>query len=99
MKPIDLTTYLVGAFATYYMALSITREDGPGGIFLAIRNRATDDNWLGRGLRCVVCMSCWTGLVVVVGITLLGYGDVWAWPITWMGLAGASVVIDRYWRR
>lgn len=94
-----LTDYIIAAFATYYMALAIAREDGPGGVFLTIRNRYTDDNWLGRGLRCVVCLSCWTALVVVMGLTLLGYGDVWAWPITWMGLSGASVVIDRYWRR
>lgn len=91
--------YLFAAFATYYLALSITREDGPFAIFLALRNSYTADDWLGRGLRCIVCMSCWSGLLVTVGITLLGHADPWDWPIVWLGLAGASVVIDRYWRR
>jgi hypothetical protein len=92
--------YVLAALATYYLALSITREDGPGGIFLALRNRYTDDtSWVARGLRCIVCVSCWTALLVTVLVTILGHADPWDWPIVWLGLAGASVVIDRYWRR
>lgn len=96
---LKLTDYIIASFATYYLALSIAREDGPGGLFLALRNRLTEDNWIGRGVRCLVCMSCWTGLLVTVCVTLLGYADVWAWPIVWFGLAGASVVIEKYWKR
>lgn len=93
-------TAVVAAFATYYLALSITREDGPGGVFLALRNRYTDDaSWVARGLRCIVCMSCWTALLVTIGLCLLGHVDPWDWPLVWLGLAGASTVIDRYWRR
>jgi hypothetical protein len=95
----NITTYIIASFATYYLALSIAREDGPFGVFLALRNRATDDNWIGRGLRCIVCLSCWTGLLWAVLLGLLGYYDLYVWPVVWMGLAGASVVIDRYWRR
>ena len=94
-----LTTFLIAALATYYLALSVAREDGPFGVFLWLRNQFTDEGWLSRGLRCVVCMSCWTALMVVVGLVLLGYTDLYAWPIVWMGLAGASTVIDRYWKR
>ncbi len=88
---------VLAAFATYYLALSITREDGPFGVFLTMRNAYTHDDWFGRGLRCIVCMSCWTGLLIA------GY-MVWAGLtteilVTWLGLAGASVVIDRYWKR
>lgn len=96
---ITLTNYILAAFATYYLALSITREDGPFGVFLRLRNHFAQDDWKGRGVRCIVCMSCWTGLVVVVGLVLLGDADVWAFPIVWFGLAGGSVVIDRYWKR
>jgi hypothetical protein len=91
--------FVVGALASYYLALSVAREDGPFAVFLWLRNQHTDDDWIGRGLRCIVCMSCWSGLAVTIGLCLFGYADVWAWPIVWLGLAGASVVIDRYWRR
>lgn len=90
---------VLASLATYYLALSITREDGPFAVFLALRNAYTTDDWIGRGLRCIVCMSCWTGLLITIGLCLLGHVDVWDWPIVWLGLAGASVVIDRYWRR
>lgn len=90
---------VLAAFATYYLALSITREDGPFGVFLLMRNSYTTDDWFGRGLRCIVCMSCWTGLAVAALLVVYGYCDLWTWPVVWLGLAGASVVIDRYWKR
>lgn len=90
---------VLAALATYYLALSVAREDGPFGLFLALRNAHTDDDWIGRGLRCLVCMSCWTALVVTIVISVLGHADPWDWPIVWLGLAGASVVIDKYWKR
>lgn len=96
---LKLTDYIIASFATYYLALSVAREDGPFAVFLWLRNQFTGEGWFSRGLRCIVCLSCWTGLLVAIFVTLLGYADVWAWPITWLGLAGASTVIDRYWRR
>jgi len=87
-------SFVVAAFAAYYLALSLAREDGPGGVFLALRNAYTKDDWIGRGLRCTVCMSCWTALLVA-GLHFFGYD----WPIWWLGLAGASVTIDKYWKR
>ena len=96
---LKLTDYIIAAFATYYLALSVAREDGPGGAFLWLRNQFTDEGWLSRGLRCIVCLSCWTGLLVTIGLVLLGDADAWSWPIVWFGLAGASTVIDRYWKR
>ena len=96
---LKLTDYIIASFATYYLALSIAREDGPFGVFLLLRNRMTEDNWLGRGVRCLVCISCWTGLLVTICVTLLGYADVRVSPIVWFGLAGTSTVIDRYWKR
>lgn len=96
---LNFPTFVIGSFATYYLALSITREDGPGGVFLALRNRFTADDWIARGVRCLVCMSCWTALLVTLIVTTLGHADPWDWPVTWLGLAGASVVIDKWWRR
>lgn len=91
--------FLVASLATYYLALSITREDGPFAVFLWLRNQFTGGNWVGRGLRCIVCMSCWTGLLFAILLGALGEIDVWALPVVWLGLAGASTILDRYWRR
>ncbi len=90
--------YVLAAFATYYLALSIAREDGPFAMFLALRNRFTEDTWFARGLRCIVCMSCWTALLFTLVLVALG-SAAWDAFVLWPALAGASTVLDRYWRR
>lgn len=96
---LSLTDYLIASFATYYLALSVSREEGPFAIFLKLRDHFQENDWIGRGVRCIVCMSCWSALLWTVMLCLLGHADPWDWPIVWLGLAGASVVIDRYWKR
>lgn len=92
----------LAAFATYYLSYSISNDeiDGPWNAFKALRNVWTDPkDWKARGIRCIVCVSCWVALLWALLLGLLGYYDVWIWPIVWLGLAGASVVIGRYWQR
>ena len=90
--------FVAASLATYYLALGITSQDGPFAVFLALRNRFVKDTWLARGLRCLVCMSCWTGLLATLYLLWLReVGD--EWPIVWLGVAGASVAIDKWWRR
>ena len=66
-------------------------------MFLTLRNAYTKDDWFGRGLRCldlyvVLDRASGSGVYGWAGLTTDGL-------ITWLGLAGASVVIDRYWKR
>lgn len=91
--------FVIGALATYYLALSVTKQDGPFEMFLKLRNLWTDNDWIGRGIRCHVCVSLYSALIVTIGAVLLGWADVWAWPLVWLGLAGASVMLDKYWSR
>lgn len=91
--------YVLAALATYYGALSITSQDGPFNVFQWLRNQFTQDDWIGRGVRCIVCMSCWVGLAVVAWLVGWGQAALIDLPIVWLGLAGASVVLDRYWKR
>ena len=91
--------YLFAAFATYYAALSISREDGPFAVFLWLRNRFTSDTWVARGIRCIICVSCYTGLLAALALWAAGHVVAADAPLVWLGLAGASVVIDRYWKR
>jgi len=99
---LSATDYIVGAFATYYLAYCISNEgiDGPWGVFSWLRGLWTDEHdWKARGVRCVVCVSCWSGLLVTIGLVLLGHVDPWNFPIVWLGLAGLSIVLARYWQR
>jgi len=94
-------TWLVAtlaAFATYYAARAISSEDGPFGVFDKLRMH-WDSGYLGKGVRCVVCVSAYTALPVTVALCVAGGWDIWLWPIWWLGLAGASVTIDKWWKR
>lgn len=87
---------ILGAFATYYVALSISQEDGPFNIFAMIRGWLTQ-GWIARGIRCLVCVSCYTGFLVAFVIV-----QPFEWRfflVAWLGMAGASVTIDRWWKR
>lgn len=90
--------FAVAAFATYYTARSIAEELGPWGIFDKLRTR-WNSGYLGAGIRCVVCVSAYTGLAWALFLALLGTYDFWLWPLVWFGLAGASVKISEFWRR
>lgn len=90
--------FTIAAFATYYSARAIAQEDGPFGIFDRLRLRF-DSGYLGKGIRCVVCVSGWTALVWAVLLGVVQGYDVLLWPLVWLGLAGASVKIHEYWKR
>ena len=93
------TLYVVlAALATYYTARSISQEDGPFGVFDRLRQR-WNEGYLGTGVRCIVCVSAYTGLFWALFLALLGVYDVWLWPLIWFGLAGASVKISDWWKR
>ncbi len=99
---ITLTNFIVAAFAVYFLSFSISNPeiDGPWNMFKKMRDVWTQPNdWKARGIRCVVCVSFWVALPATITIALLGYADVWAWPIVCLGLAGASVKISEYWKR
>lgn len=89
---------LLAALANYYSARAISSEDGPWGIFDKLRQR-WDTGYLGKGIRCIVCVSVYTAAAIAALLGVLGYYDVWIWPIVWLGLAGASVKIDAWWKR
>lgn len=90
--------FIIASFATYYTARTIAQEDGPFGVFDRLRQRF-NAGYLGAGLRCVVCVSAYTGAAWAVFLALLGLYDVWLWPLVAFGLAGASVKLSEFWKR
>lgn len=90
--------FAFAAFATYYTALAIAEQDGPFGVFDKLRARF-DTGYLGKGIRCIVCVSAYTGSAWALFLGLFGLYDVWLWPVVAFGLAGASVLINKVWKR
>lgn len=79
------------------MAHMLTQERGPFDIFQSFRNLFTSDDWLGQGVRCLYCVSFW--LAAGLAALLPAAGSVKEFFLLWWGMAGAVIVIDRYWRR
>lgn len=90
--------FSIASLATYYTARVISSEDGPFGVFDRLRGR-WNAGYLGEGVRCIVCVSAYTGALWALFLALFGLYDVWLWPLVWFGLAGASVLIDKVWKR
>ena len=85
---------VLGALATYYTALVIAEQDGPFGIFAWARSAIPS-----KGLRCVVCVSVYAGLFWALFLALFGLYDAWLFPVVGFGLAGASVFVNKVWKR
>lgn len=95
-------TLLLSAFGVYYISYAISNEeiDGPWNVLKKLRGVWTDPkDWKARGIRCVVCVSCWIALVWTLGLIGLGAVDPWQSWLVWFGLAGIAIVIARYWQR
>ena len=90
--------FIIAALATHRIALAITEEEGPFSLFVKLRGALDPDQttWLGRGLNCIFCVGFWVALPISLFVTVLGYADPWAWPLTWLGLADSVVIIRRW---
>lgn len=93
-----MVTLLLAAMATYRLARMIAAEEGPFGLFTRLRGALDPDQatWLGRGVNCPLCVGFWVALPVAVVVSVLGAADVWAWPITWFGIAGAAALLHKW---
>lgn len=81
--------FLVAALAVYRVSYLIAQEEGPLSIIAKVRGKIDpdQDNWLGRGVRCVACVSFWVSLIIVLLI-----GASW---LEWLGVAGGALVIHK----
>ncbi len=93
MQPMML---LVASLAVYRLSRMLSDEEGPFMVFTWLRGLAPTTTWLGRGLECILCWSVWVSLPVTVLITVLGYADIWIWPLTWLALSGVTVILRKW---
>lgn len=79
---------VLSVFAVYRLARMLAFEEGPWELFTKLRNRFVVDNWLGRGLRCPLCLGFWLALVAAL---LLQATPLLVW---WFGMAGAQAALS-----
>lgn len=79
--------FVVAALAAYRLSYLVAREEGPFGVFAAIRGHIDPQQktWIGRGINCTVCVSFWLALPAAI---LAGGG----W-LEWLAVAGAILAI------
>lgn len=85
----------VAALGAYRLAHLVTQERGPFDVFDRWRNLFLKDDWLGHGVRCLYCVSFWFA-GVLAGLLA---GTLKEFFLLWFGIAGAVLILDRYWRR
>ncbi len=80
----------LSVLAIYRLSYLIAKEDGPFDLFIALRHRAGQHNWFGRGLHCVLCISFWISF-------LPAFWLFWSRPVNvvvgWFGIAGGVLIL------
>jgi len=84
-----LSIFIIAVLAVWRVSIIITADEGPFGMFEAIRGRIDPNqtSWLGRGVRCVGCVSVWVSLLAA----LILHSSL----IEWFGLAGGALLVHR----
>ncbi len=88
----DILEVIFVVLAVYRVALMVTTEDGPFGLFVQTRLEATNyapNTWVERGLHCPLCVGFWVSALGAVFIT----SDFPSWILAWLGIAGAQTFL------
>lgn len=82
--------YALAILATYRVAhlISSDYEEGPFSAFAWVRSRIPQTNWVGRGVRCILCVSFWLSMVPAALLPL-------PFVLGWLGIAGGVVVLSK----
>lgn len=82
---------LFAIFAVYRVAHLLATEEGPFEICTRWRNLWIKDDWIGRGMRCPLCIGFWLAWVAAVMIAPDWHSLFWYW----LGIAGAQLFLYR----
>jgi hypothetical protein len=85
--------FLIAALASWRVAFLLVREDGPGGVFAALR-RKSGKGFLGKLLSCVKCTGTW----IAVPFAFFVNGNWIELLVVWLALAGVTALIDEWTR-
>ena len=85
---------ILAGLASYRLAFAIAREDGPFDVLANLRERVDQNSWVGRGLRCVLCLSFWISLPAAI-VALSAAPTLIDFLLVWGGIAGGILVAHR----
>lgn len=79
--------------AVYRVAMVITMEEGPLGLFAWLQERTRlQRNWFERGMNCPICVSFWLSALAALTLGQLGIQYI----VNWLAIAGAVQVLIKY---
>lgn len=84
--------FVLASLATYRAARMVAMEDGPFDVFTRLQERIDQKTWIGRGLRCTLCVSFWLALPAAL---LVGPADPRELLLLWGGIAGSVVIVHK----
>lgn len=90
----DVTLWIIGAFACYRLARDLVYEEGPFLLYAKLQAWAEQgpQNWLRKGLQCPMCLSFWLAFLVALA---LAPESIPLFMIIWFGIAGGSAFLIR----
>ena len=91
--------FTLSVLAVYRVSYMIANEDGPLDVFVFIREKAGQKNWIGRGLNCVLCISVWISIIPAVTMTRnigLFQPTFETFILYWFAIAGGVLIIHKY---
>jgi len=90
----DFVVYFtLSVLAVYRVSYMIANEDGPLDVFVFIREKAGQKNWIGRGLNCVLCISVWLAMIPAIIFFRSSFETT---ILYWFAIAGGVLVIHKY---
>ena len=84
-----MSVILIAIFAVYRVARLLALEEGPFEVCTWLRNLYMKDDWLGRGIRCPICIGFWLALMAAIAISPDPVTGIWYW----FGMAGAQTAL------
>jgi hypothetical protein len=83
--------------ATYRVARMLALEEGPFALFDRWRNLFLNDTWVGRGVRCPLCIGFWLALpAALVALLFDRTLPADAFVLAWLGIAGGQAVLHEW---
>jgi hypothetical protein len=86
---------ILGALATYRLALLFSLESGPGRIFKKLRNVPPPKSATREGIACFYCESVWMSAPIALFFWLskrIEAKDMWLY---WLGFSALAVILHR----
>lgn len=87
-----VVSYVIAVLAVYRAARMLSLEDGPFDLFVGVRERISQKNWVGRGVRCPLCVGFW---VSILPAAYLASSVGWFF-LLWFGISGGAVAVHKY---